>query len=53
MNSNVYIYSILSYVLGSFELIELALPAFSKPALVTYPLNPPSKGGLCEAKGFA
>ena len=53
MISNYVIYIALSYVFGSFELIEPTLPAFSKPALVTYLLNPPSKGGLGEAVGFA
>ncbi len=33
--------------------IEPTLTALSEPLLVTYPLNPPSKGGLCEACGFA
>ncbi len=76
MNSNILPYSVLSYVLGSDELIEPTLTALSEPLPVTYPLKAapaagqcpalsarlsrcalkdyaPSKGGLCEACGFA
>ncbi len=52
MNSNGVVYSALSYVWGSFELIEPTLPAFSKPALVTYPLNPPPEGDFAKLKEF-